>query len=691
MTSEQAQAQIQLQANARLNELRPLIEHHNRRYYQLDAPEIPDAEYDRLFAELLRLEAGHPELVTPDSPSQRVGGAPLASFAQVRHALPMRSIRTETDSGPRGAYEFDARVRRALELNAEAPALEYLAELKFDGLAMSLRYEQGLLVQAATRGDGETGEDVTHNIRTIKAIPLRLLGEVPAVLEVRGEVLMRQADFARYNERQRSMGKATLVNPRNGAAGSVRQLDPKIAAERPLSFYAYGLGEVQGWAPKTQAEILSHLAALGLPVSSHWVLVQGAEALAAFHARIAQERDRLGFDIDGVVYKVNSLALQDRLGFVSREPRWAVAHKYPPQEVVTRLLDVDWQVGRTGALTPVARLEPVEVGGVRVSNATLHNPDEIRRKGVHIGDRVIVRRAGDVIPEVLGALAAERPASARPIKTPSHCPVCQSSVEQAPGDAVPRCSGGLYCPAQRKNAIKHFASRRAMDIEGLGDRLIEQLVDQGLVHDLADLFGLTQAQLAGLERMGEKSAANLIQALDKARSTSLERFIFALGIREVGESTARTLARHFGSLEAIQTASEAQLLDVEEVGKVVAAHIQHFFQQAHNLDVLAKLRAAQVRWPETEPQSQGQPLVGQTFVITGTLSRPRDAIKAELLALGAKVSGSVSNKTSALIAGSDAGSKLTKAQSLGVRILDEAALQQLLIQAKQQLSYGDAE
>lgn len=662
----------------RLDELRRLIEHHNRCYYQLDAPEVPDAEYDRLFAELLALEAAHPQLITPDSPSQRVGGAPLDKFVQVRHALPMLSIRTETDSGPGGAHEFDGRIRRALELDAQAPAVEYLAELKFDGLAMSLRYEQGLLVQAATRGDGETGEDVTHNIRTIKAIPLRLLGQPPEILEVRGEVLMRQADFARYNERQRSLGRPTLVNPRNGAAGSVRQLDPKVAAERPLSFFAYGLGEVQGWQPKTQAEILETLLAFGLPVSKQWRILQGPEALADFHARIARQRDQLGFDIDGVVYKVNSLALQARLGFVSREPRWAVAHKYPPQEVVTRLLEVDWQVGRTGALTPVARLQPVEVGGVRVSNATLHNPDEIRRKDVRIGDQVIVRRAGDVIPEILGAVPSARPVDAGIIETPRLCPVCASEVEQAPDDAVPRCSGGLYCPAQRKNAIKHFASRRAMDIEGLGDKLVEQLVDAELVSNVADLFGLNQTQLATLERMGEKSAANLVEALDKARNTSLERFIFALGIREVGETTARTLARHFGTLDALQSASQEQLLEVEEVGQIVAGHIQYFFQQAHNLEVIARLREAGVHWPEMEVSARPQPLVGQTFVITGTLSRPRDQIKAELLALGAKVSGSVSKKTTALIAGSEAGSKLTKAQELSIEILDEAGLARLL-------------
>lgn len=662
----------------RHQELCKLIEHHNRCYYQLDAPEIPDADYDRLFTELLALEEVHPELVTPESPSQRVGAAPLDKFVQVRHALPMLSIRTETDSGPNGAHEFDARLRRALKLEAQAQAIQYLAELKFDGLAMSLRYERGLLVQAATRGDGETGEDVTHNIRTIKAIPLRLLGQPPEILEVRGEVLMRQADFARYNERQQALGRPTLVNPRNGAAGSVRQLDPRVAAERPLSFFAYGLGEVQGWQPETQAEILETLKTFGLPVSDHWALLEGPQALADFHEGIGNERTRLGFDIDGVVYKVNSLKLQGELGFVSREPRWAVAHKYPPQEVMTRLLEVDWQVGRTGALTPVARLQPVEVGGVRVSNATLHNPDEIRRKDIHIGDQVIVRRAGDVIPEILGAVSSARPVDAKSIETPSHCPVCNSEVEQAPEDAIPRCTGGLYCPAQRKNAIKHFASRRAMDIEGLGDRLVEQLVDADLVSNVADLFGLTLEQLAGLERMGEKSAANLVQALEKARETSLERFIFALGIREVGETTARTLAQHFGTLEALMQADEERLLQVEEVGSIVAGHIRHFFQQAHNLEIIDRLQKAGVHWLEMEVLTRPQPLAGQTFVITGTLSRPRDDIKADLLALGAKVSGSVSKKTTALIAGSEAGSKLTKAQELGIEILDGAELAKLL-------------
>ncbi|MBF0256627.1 MAG: NAD-dependent DNA ligase LigA [Gammaproteobacteria bacterium] len=671
---------------AQLDQLRQQIEYHNRQYYVLDDPQIPDAEYDRLFRQLQQLEAEHPQLLSADSPTQRVGGAPLERFAPVAHRLPMLSIRTETNSEPEGALNFDARIRRALGLGEADAPVAYAAELKFDGLAVNLRYERGLLVQAATRGDGATGEDVTQNIRTIHSIPLRLQGEaladvLPDVLEVRGEVFMSRADFAAYNQRQRQQGKATLVNPRNGAAGSLRQLDPKICAERPLSFFAYGLGEVQGWdkLPATHLEVLDALQALGIPVCEHRALAQGGAELQAFHARILGLRDQLPFDIDGVIYKVNGLELQRQLGFVSREPRWAVAHKYPAQEELTRLLGVDFQVGRTGALTPVARLEPVFVGGVTVSNATLHNMDEVRRKDVCIGDQVIVRRAGDVIPEVVRSVPGSRPADARIIELPSQCPVCGSDVQQNDGEAVARCSGGLYCSAQRKEALKHFASRKAMDIEGLGDKLIDQLVERDLVHSPADLYHLRLEQLAGLERMAEKSAQKLLIALEQSRDTQLQRFLFALGIREVGESTARGLAQHFGELEPLMAATEEELLQVADVGQVVAANVHGFFQQGHHREVIQALRDAGVHWPRLERPvaAASSPLAGKILVITGTLSRPRDEIKAELLALGAKVAGSVSKKTDYLLAGADAGSKLAKAESLGVKVIDEAELEAL--------------
>ncbi|MGD9871472.1 MAG: NAD-dependent DNA ligase LigA, partial [Thauera sp.] len=586
--------------------LRVEIARHDHAYYVEDAPAIPDAEYDRLFRELQALEAAHPALRTPDSPTQRVGGKPLAQFPAVRHRIPMLSIRTETDTEASGAFVFDARVRSALKLSDADPPVEYAAELKFDGLAISLRYEDGVLVQAATRGDGETGEDVTSNVRTVKAIPLRLQGEAPAVLEIRGEVYMRRDDFERLNVRQAEAGDKTFVNPRNAAAGSIRQLDPGIAARRPLSFFAYGLGDTSEWTPPaTHAEVLDAIAAFGLPVCAHRAVVQGAQGLADFHARIGALRDTLPFDIDGVVYKVNSRALQQQLGFVTREPRWAVAHKYPAQEAVTLLRDIEVQVGRTGALTPVARLEPVFVGGVTVTNATLHNQDEIDRKDVRIGDWVIVRRAGDVIPEVVAPVlerrSGEPPRFVLLDKFPT-CPVCGSHVVRGEDEAVARCTGGLFCPAQRKQALLHFASRRAMDIEGLGDKLVDQLVDAAIVKTPVDLYRLGVLALANLERMGEKSAQNLLLAIEKSRHTTLARFIFALGIRNVGEATARELARHFGKLDALIAADVDALQQVPDVGPIVAQSIAEFFAEPHNREVIEQLRAAGVQWAEGEPQ-----------------------------------------------------------------------------------------
>lgn len=682
----------------RAQALRALLNHHAHLYYVLDRPELPDAEYDRLFQELQALETAHPELLTPDSPTQRVIGRVLEGFAPVRHAVPMLSIRTETDTEASGAESFDARVRRELELGEDAPAVAYAAELKFDGLAINLRYEQGVLVQAATRGDGETGEDVTQNIRTIGQIPLRLHTDAPPpVLEVRGEVYMRRDDFEALNERQREKGDKTFVNPRNAAAGAVRQLDPGIAAQRPLSFYAYGLGEVQGWPlPDTHSGVLDALRALGLPVCEDRAVLQGAAGLIGFHQAIAARRDGLPFDIDGVVYKVNSLALQQRLGFVTREPRWAVAHKYPAQEQLTRLNAIEIQVGRTGKLTPVAKLEPVFVGGTTVSNATLHNVFELRRKGVRVGDTVIVRRAGDVIPEVVGrvmpaALASpegvgDTPSPRSPyvpnFRMPAACPVCGSAALREKGGIDYRCSGGLFCPAQRKQALLHFAGRRAMDIEGLGDKLVEQLVDGGIVASLPALYKLGVAKLAALERMAEKSAQNIVDALEKSKQTTLARFLFALGIRQVGETTAKDLARHFGSLERLMDASVEQLLEVKDVGPIVAQSIHTFFEQKHNREVVEQLRAAGVQWPEGEGAAANtgpQPLLGKTLVLTGTLpTLSRDEAKALIEAAGGKVSGSVSKKTHYLIAGEEAGSKLDKARELGVAVLDEAGLQALL-------------
>jgi DNA ligase (NAD+) len=672
---------------ARAAALRREIERHNYAYYVLDAPTIPDAEYDRLFRELQALEADHPELVTPDSPTRRVGGTPLDAFPKVRHAVPMLSIRTETDTEASGAQAFDARVRKELGLGERDPPVEYAAELKFDGLAINLRYELGVLVAAATRGDGETGEDVTQNIRTVHAIPLRLqTASPPPVLEVRGEVFMRRDDFERYNERQRADGKPTLVNPRNGAAGSIRQLDPKLAAQRPLSFFAYGLGEVQGWqhAPQTHSGTLDALEKLGVPVCGERITGLGAAALVAFHDDIARRRDQLPFDIDGVVYKVNRFDLQRELGFVTREPRWAVAHKYPAQEQLTTVLGIEVQVGRTGALTPVARLAPVFVGGVTVTNATLHNQDEIDRKDVRVGDTVIVRRAGDVIPEVVAVVIDRRPRPEPPrfniLQSYPVCPECGSHVMRLEDEAVARCTGGLVCPAQRKQALLHFASRRAIDIEGLGDKLVDQLVDRELVHTPADVYGLSLETLAGLERMAEKSATNLLAAVETSKATTLARFIFALGIRNVGEATAKDLAQHFGALDRLIAATEDDLRAVRDVGPIVAQSILQFFAEPHNLDVVNKLRAAGVHWPESQGLQQSAGILnGKTLVLTGTLpTLTRDAAKEKIEAAGGKVAGSVSKKTDYVVAGEEAGSKLAKAQELGVPILDEAGLLALL-------------
>jgi DNA ligase (NAD+) len=665
-----------MDAVQRIAQLRAEIESHNHAYYVLDAPTIPDAEYDKLFRELQALEAQHPELQTPDSPTQRVGGKVLDGFTPVRHAVPMLSIRTETDTEASGAFNFDTRVHNALGNDGE---IEYACELKFDGLAINLRYERGVLVQAATRGDGETGEDVTQNVRTIHCIPLHLNGCAAEVLEVRGEVYMSRKDFNRYNDKQRALGLATLVNPRNGAAGTIRQLDPALAARRPLSFFAYGLGEVRGWIlPATHSGILDALAAMGLPVCADRAVVRGAAALADFHRGIAAKRDALPFDIDGVVYKVNSRTLQEQLGFVTREPRWAVAHKFPAEEQLTIVRDIDIQVGRTGKLTPVAKLEPVFVGGTTVSNATLHNEDETRRKDVRIGDTVIVRRAGDVIPEVAGVLLERRPADAgEPFnlfaRLQGKCPVCGSAIVREEGEADWRCSGGLFCPAQRKQALLHFAGRRAMDIEGLGDKLVEQLVDAQLVHTPADLYALGMAALVDLERMGEKSALNLLDAIAQSKRTTLARFIYALGIRNVGETTAKDLARYFGKLDSIMDADIERLLAVPDVGPIVAQSIFNFFREKHNCEVVRQLRDFGVHWDEHDGVStEVLPLTGKTFVLTGTLPNlSRDEAKSRLEALGAKVAGSVSKKTDYVVAGAEAGSKLDKARELNITVLDE--------------------
>ena len=684
----------------KVRELRETIERHNRLYYVEDAPEISDAQYDRLFRELQELEEKHPELRTPDSPTQRVGGAPAAELAPVRHELPMLSIRTETDSDDAGAAKFDARIRRDLRLGADDPPVEYAAELKFDGLAISLRYEDGQLVRAATRGDGEVGEDVTANVRTIHPIPLRLKGRAPEVLEARGEIFMTRAAFEKLNRRQAEAGEKPFINPRNTAAGAVRQLDPRMTARRPLSFYAYGFGVVQGMAlPKRHSELLDALEEFGLPVDAHRKVVHGAEQLIAYHAAIREQRAGLPFDIDGVVYKVNDLGFQSRLGYVAREPRWAVAHKYPPEEELTEVLSIEVQVGRTGTLTPVAKLKPIFVGGVTVSSATLHNEDELRRKDVWVGDTVVVRRAGDVIPEVVGVRrhGARRPQDR--FQMPPRCPVCGSPTVRVAGEAATRCSGGLYCKAQRKQTLLHFAGRRAMDIEGLGEKLVDQLVERDLVHSPADLYDLKVEALAGLERMAEKSAANVLSNIEASKKTELARFIYALGIPGVGEEVAKILARHFRSLDALVQAEWPSLtadkeairkenaqrkkrgeppapVPLEGIGPELAESIEKFLGEPHNREVIGRLmRAVKI----AAPQRASAAAHARTFVLTGTLGgMTRDEARAAIEAKGHKVAGSVSKSTDYVVAGAEAGSKLDKARSLGVAVIDEAALRRIL-------------
>jgi len=667
----------------RLTWLRGEIERHNQAYYVHDAPMVSDAQFDVLMCELQSLEAAHPHLVTTDSPTQRVGAAPLASFGSVTHSVPMLSLGNAFEQDEVRA--FDKRVadtlRAAGKLSADQE-VSYFCELKLDGLAISLRYERGLLVQAATRGDGQTGEDVTLNVRTIKAIPLRLTGaeqQLPDILEVRGEVFMNLVDFERLNEAQQSRGEKIFVNPRNAAAGSLRQLDPRITAQRPLSFFAYGWGDLGGFQLPRHSAMLDWLQQLGLPVNQkQHALARGAEQLLRFYTSIGARRAQLPYDIDGVVYKVDDLIAQRVLGFVARAPRFAIAHKFPAQEATTELLDIEVQVGRTGAMTPVARLAPVFVGGVTVTNATLHNETEILRKDVRIGDIVIVRRAGDVIPEVVGPVLAQRPIFASTFVMPSACPVCGSAIERVEDEAIARCTGGLFCAAQRKQTLIHAVGRKALDIEGLGEKLVEQLVDRERIRSLADLYTLSVQELAEYDRMGRKSAENLIEAIAKAKRPQLSRLIFALGIRHVGETTARDLAQHFGSIEAVMHAQPEALLSVADVGPVVAGSIARFFAEPHNQEVVRALREQGVE-PQAPEAKRSLGLSGKTFVLTGTLPTwSREEASSQIIAAGGKVSGSVSRKTSFVVAGEEAGSKLEKATELGVAILDEAGLKALL-------------
>jgi DNA ligase (NAD+) len=734
------------QAAKRIDALRSQIDEHNYRYYVLDQPSIPDIEYDKLMRELQLLESQHPQLISADSPTQRVGAEPLSAFESVTHRVPMLSLDNAFDDD-----EFDEFDRRVHDRLGDVDTVIYAAEPKLDGLAISLRYEAGALVLGATRGDGRSGENVTHNVRTIEALPLRLRGDDwPEVLEVRGEIFMPRAGFEQLNQRQRERGEKTFANPRNAAAGSLRQLDPRVTAQRPLSFFCYGIGEVLGHQMSdSYSGNMALLRNWGLPVSPELRLCHSRAQCHDYVEQLGARRDDLAYDIDGVVFKVDAIEQQQHLGFVARAPRWAIARKFPAQEQLTVVEGIEFQVGRTGALTPVARLKPVFVGGVTVSNATLHNMDEIERKDVRVGDTVIVRRAGDVIPEVVGSLPERRPADAPPVRLPTQCPVCGSAVIRPAGEAVARCSGGLFCSAQRKEAVKHFASRKAMDIEGLGDKLVEQLVDNQLIADPADLYSLTQEQLAGLERMGEKSAANLIAALNASKQTVLGRFLFALGILGIGETMANTLAEQLGSLERIEQLRLSDLVEIKQsqaknlyrqlealqlnpdtplhqvaapdelkwckpihmqllaerfdtlgialqsppeelanapsvriegVGEVLAEKLVAFFAQPHNVEVIDKLRAAGVHWPAPDRQTAGveRTLAGKTFVLTGTLSLPRDDYKQQLLARGAKVAGSVSGKTDFVVAGEAAGSKLSKAQQLGVTVIDEARLRALL-------------
>ena len=664
---------------SRMRELEKELERWNYEYYVLDAPSVPDSEYDKAFRELSELEKAHPNLKSAASPTERVGGAARSDLTKVRHAVPMLSIHTETDFEAAGAKAFDERVRKALDLNDNDEPVEYDVELKFDGLAMNLRYESGVLVSAATRGDGLVGEDVTANVKTIRTIPLHLPEGVPEILEVRGEVIMHKADFERLNDEQRLEGLKPFVNPRNAAAGCLRQLDPKITAKRKLSFYAYGLGEVSDTVALTHSGILDRLQKWGFPVAEQHRVVKGWEALAQFHDWVKSIRQKLPFEIDGVVYKVNSLALQNELGFISREPRWACAHKYPPEEALTEVLGIDVQVGRTGKLTPVARLKPVFVGGVTVSNATLHNEDFIAELGLKIGDTVVVRRAGDVIPEVVRVLAQRRTGKELDFVMPEHCPVCGSETFRDEEEKDTRCTGGLFCPAQRRESLVHFASRLALNIDGLGEKVIDQLLEADLIKTPADLYRLTEEKLLSLDRFGKKSAANLLEALQKSKETTLARFIYALGIRHVGESTARDLASHFRSLEALMNADGKALLEVNDVGEVIAQSITHFFEEEHNREVISNLLAQGVHWPVPEQSEINEKVSGKTFVLTGTLpSMRREEAKSLLLAQGAKVASSVSKKTDYVVAGAEAGSKLEKARALGVTVIDEQQMLELL-------------
>jgi len=659
--------------------LREDIEYHQHRYYVLDEPVLPDEEFDRLFQQLTEVENKYPELVVPESPTQRVGARPLSEFAEAQHTLPMLSLDNAFEEEK--VRDFDRRVRERLETSAD---VRYSAEPKLDGTAISIRYERGRMVLAATRGDGQIGEDVTHNVRTVGAVPLRLRSkEPPEVLEVRGEIYMPRAGFEAFNQRAREKGEKAFANPRNAAAGSLRQLDPRITVSRPLSMFAHGLGTVEGVSlPPCHSETMAWLRELGFKVSSKNDVVNGVAGCLAYYEQLGQQRDSLPYDIDGVVYKVDDYGLQQRLGYVSRAPRWAIAHKYPAQEKLTVVQAIEFQIGRTGAITPVARLEPVTVGGVTVSNATLHNIQELHRKDVRVGDTVIVRRAGDVIPEVVSVLKERRPKRTRIVRLPEKCPICSSDVIRPEGEAVARCTGGLTCTAQLKETLKHFVSRRALDVEGLGSKLIDQLVDRELVSTPADLYSLTAESLLELERMGEKSAVKLGQALEASKETTLQRFLFALGIREVGDATALSLARHFGSLDPLLEASTDMLQQVADVGPIVAAYIHAFFQQPHNLDVIAELRDKHdIHWLEVEPAKpiDELPLSGKTFVLTGTLhSMTRHQAKERVQSLGGKVAGSVSRRTDYLVHGENPGSKLDKARDLGVKLLDEQAFQELI-------------
>ena len=660
--------------------LRTTLRHHEYLYHVLDAPEVPDAEYDRLMRELRALEEAHPDLVTPDSPTQRVGAAPLSEFTQVRHEVPMLSLDNVFDE--ESWLAFYKRIQDRLKNSDE---ITFCCELKLDGLAVSLLYEEGVLTRASTRGDGTTGENITSNVRTIRAIPLRLQGDnIPRRVEVRGEVFLPQAGFEKINEEARRTGGKIFANPRNAAAGSLRQLDPRVTAKRPLTFFCYGVGLLEGGTlPDSHIERLQQFKAWGLPVSDRVRLCSGEQAVLDYYHQVEQDRETLGFDIDGVVIKVDSLPLQETLGYVARAPRWAVAFKFPAQEQMTWVRDVEFQVGRTGAITPVARLEPVQVAGVMVSNATLHNADEIERLGLRIGDTVVIRRAGDVIPQVVSVVTSERPDDAREVVFPSHCPVCGSEVERVEGEAVARCTGGLICGAQRKEALWHFVSRRAMDVDGMGVKIIDQLVDKEYVKTPADLFRLSAGVLTGLDRMGPKSAQNLVNALEKSKQTTFARFLYALGIREVGEATAAGLAAHYGNLEALMAASVDELQQVPDVGVVVASHVHNFFEEESNRDVIRQLTEdVGIHWPApvvVRAEEIDSPFAGKTVVLTGSLSQmSRDDAKARLVELGAKVSGSVSKKTDLVIAGEAAGSKLAKAQELGIDVIDEAEMLRLL-------------